>query len=278
MSQSTTRERLTRCLSSIERQDHYGAIGASRDATAPQLRVAYREAVSRLDDPQLTHTSHEDLLLLVPRIRTGLDRALSVLTNPVRRAAYDARRKPATPAEILASKQAALPSAKEIEELLTVPAATLGRRVPEVAALLHQLGCRAFAKEDYGFAERLLRRSLDLEPDNAVYALKLGWTVFKNPAREAGDRADTAKPYMDHAVAASPYDANARFMMAEYWREVGNRLQRKRELEAVLRCDPTHRRARHELERISHEEGREQSTAATSERRRMFGRWFRKNA
>lgn len=137
-----------------------------------------------------------------------------------------------------------------MEELVRLPKKRLAGQVAEAAELLHQHGALLFGQQRYDDAERFFERALQLQPDTALYALKLGWTLFKNPARPLKERLSNARPHLEMAAALDAYNADARYCMAAYWRELGREDRYRKELQAVLRCDGHHSRARRELDEL----------------------------
>src|SRR5919201_6604432 len=66
-----------------EERDFYEALGASRDASAAELRTAFREAVLR------HHPDRSPASTLATQRTAGLNRAWNELRDPVRRMHYD---------------------------------------------------------------------------------------------------------------------------------------------------------------------------------------------
>ena len=139
----------------------------------------------------------------------------------------------------------------DVDNLMHVPADRLGNLKQPVAEGLLQRASACFNRGEMTRAERYLERARELCPDEARYCLRLGWTILRNPDRDAKERVEAARPLFEHAAVLAAWDPEVRYRFAQYWREAGNRENYRSELEAALRCEgPRHVQASKELENL----------------------------
>jgi len=239
------REQIAEKAAHCERDDYYALLNLGRDTTTQDVKIAYKRLSALLAEPALSAPENADLRFMTDKIRLTLDRAFATLSDPLRRANYEHKQRRGGPH---APEPQKLPGGAEVIRLMRFTPEEKERA--DTADKFNVAGCRHFARKEYAEAETLLKRAVELVPDHPLYNLKLGWTIFNNPSRERTERLTLARKYLELAAAHAPYDPQARYCMAEYWRESGNDNQCRRELEATLRCDAKHPRASAELERL----------------------------
>src|ERR1700682_4138641 len=76
---------------------YYDLLGVPPEATAEQIRAAYRTLVQLFHPDRLAHLKPESRLFAEERLK-ALNRAYEVLGDPARRAAYDYANTPRPPA------------------------------------------------------------------------------------------------------------------------------------------------------------------------------------
>ena len=256
------REFIAEKLRHVDAWDHYALLDVARGAEDEELQKAYRRALRVLSFLRGRDGEPHELIESSRRIERALSRAYATLSNPVRRTNYDHEKRPPKPERPVteAAGITELPPGMGLDYMMSAGVAELGPRRHKVCELLFGRGIEHLQRDEYGAAETLLKRAHELEPDDASYVLKLGWTILHNPERPPVQRRAEARPYLELAVAGAPYDAPTRYAMASYWREAGKNLQWRRELEATLRCDAHHAKARRELDMLRGSESAETGT------------------
>jgi len=251
-------------LSFVEQRDFYGLLGVTKDASASDIKTAYFKLAKQLHPDVVARTGLEDMRKACERVFKTASEAFAILSHPEKRAAYE---KSLRPDGITGNWQsAAVPVSQELEELLNATTDQLGAESGEAAKILCRSGAKHHTRGEYDIAELLFRRAFELEPENAQYAQKLGWNYFKMQDMEG------ARTYLEKSVKRAPYDAEIRFRMALYWKEVGAVEQQRRELEAVLRADDRHSGAVREMARLNQEERQAREEAATHHKPALLSR------
>lgn len=201
------REYLAELLGCLAREDYYALLGVEPTASEEAIRTACHDVASLLSERSLAH-AEPGLRRGADRVKLALLRAECLLTHPDSREAYDASRR---------HKQ----------------------RRPVRAVI----GWMAAGVIEPPAQDGTARR---VEKDAAELATE-GWKLLTNPALTREERLERARTPLEQACARAPWDATARYCMAGYWRVAGSPRQYRGELEATLRCDSAHPRARHEL-------------------------------
>ncbi len=277
MSANDIRQYVAEAINYEARRDYYGLLGVSPDATADQIAAAYRALTSTLDPVRLERPEYRDLRAFALRIlRTGAE-AVGVLSDPARRSEYDQKRIIGVPEP----QHDKTPEPFSIRELLSSPVSFFGHRRKDAAERVVKLASIHYAKGEYFEAEVLYSRAHELDPENPTYEIKMGWSALKNTKRPVEERLQKARRPLERGAARAPYDAEARYAMATYWREANEPAQYRRELEATLRCDRAHEKARKELSELDAREQRQRAADAEHQKqasRFSLGSLFRRAA
>ena len=272
MTTNDIRQLVAEKIACAERGDHYALLGVDKDADTVAIADAYRVLTAALQPERINRTELADMQSLVGRVYRAMAEAYSVLADPARRAAWDESKGIGKASANGTRTQTAAPAAFRTQDLLSAPVGSFGNRRKEAAQILQLWGSKEFSKESYEEAEKLFLRALELDPANAAYHLKVGWSILKNTERPIADRLGRSRRYIEHAVALAPYDADSRYCMACYWREADSPAQYRRELEAVLRCNEKHPWAGKELRALD-----ERARAAAEQeepKKGLLGRLF----
>jgi Flp pilus assembly protein TadD len=117
----------------------------------------------------------------------------------------------------------------------------------------------AIALNNYGYllaergvrldeAERMIRKALQLKPNEPAFLDSLGWVYFQRGNYRQ------ALPYLERAAKMRPDDAEVRYHLGMvYWR-LGNRSAARKEFQTVLRLNPNFHPAREALDALQDEE------------------------
>ena len=251
-SSSDIRELVATKLGHLKRRRYYELLGVSPDATVAEIDRQRLALLRRLAVPSV---GAGELHRFVQRLRLGLDEARSVLCDPDARAAFDRSRgvRRIDAGAAVRSGAVRTTTGFDAEQALAMAAAPTPSDPEDAAALakrLHLLGAQAFARREMRVAERLFRRAVELAPGEPAYHLKLGWAILRDDTRPREARLQAARAPLEEAVVSAPYDATTRYCMASYWREAGDAAAYERELQAVLRCDDRHAKARQDLQTL----------------------------
>ncbi|MFT7625441.1 MAG: curved DNA-binding protein CbpA, partial [Myxococcota bacterium] len=255
------------------------------------IRKAYHQLVKLLHPDRLKRRDLGELERPARDVFKALTDGYQVLSNPDSRTRYDYERQ-SSPRKPKLSRpspttqppvnegEPQVPKGITEKELLEAPVERFSpAERGEIARWLLHGGASLFSKADYTGAERYFERAMALDPTRPIYALRLGWAIFRNTARPDNERAEVARPYLESAGARDAYNPEARYALAQFLKEFGSEEAYRRELEAVLRCDESHPRARRELEQLGAalqelRNRRAASSSGSSGLRNRLGRLF----
>ncbi len=266
---------VTEKLSQAKRSEYYALLGIEKDADDHTIRDAYRDLLTQLEDRALKRAECADLWLPVQRIQRELARAYSVLTDPHRRAGYDRRDGASTswPPRQQWSAAAAV-RMNGVGSTAVAHISGVRHRIEEPtgrASTLHARARTAATAQHYERAQQLLEEASVLEPENPNHMRELGWFIFLDRERLTPERMRRARDLLQDACINAPWDAVTRYRMAQFWRETGNALRYRLELQATLRCDHEHVEAAKELAAIGDLQAEEHIEDASA-----WGRFWRR--
>lgn len=263
----------------VESGNYFQLLGVPQSADQVTVTAAYRRLARSLHPDKLDRLDLGPLMHDGDLVFRAVNQAYVVLSNPDKRRAHldrlaDGSVAKGVRAAAAGPAAAGRDPALDIDAALDIEPESLNmERRKALAELLHQRGATLFGQGRFEDAERHFAKAKALAPDKPLYSLKLGWTIFKNPTRQPAERLSEARPHLEHAAARDAYNGDARYCMAAYWREVGKDDFYKRELEAVLRCQPAHRRAADELTELKKRNEASRSRGASGIRRRRSSRF-----
>ena len=247
----------------LDTGDLYGLLGVPPGTSPDGLKTAYL-ALAKLLHPDRLGKATPGLRADAERLFRGLNQAYAALSSAartstatvpgvaVRRGAPPSRSRSAgaasaSPTGMYSKKPAAESLEEELERLARIPREALGDQLEGIVQVLLQQGAVCLQRADFAGAVLCYQRALDLKPRDPLVSLRLGWAIFSDTRLPAADRLERARPHLEHAAARAPYNEDARYCFAQYWREVGDDAKCRHELEAALRCNPKHPRAAAEL-------------------------------
>lgn len=108
----------------------------------------------------------------------------------------------------------------------------------ETAQTYHQRALAALSNEDYAMGVELLRRGLELEPENAGLGYLLGSALYRN------GELDAAIAQLEHHNGLYPDHADAQYLLGMMYIERESYRDALPRLEAAVRHDPKHAGAR----------------------------------
>ncbi len=284
MTDGDLRQLIAAKLVAVERRDWYALLDVEPSAPSDEVRRAYHQLIKLLHPDRLKRRDLGELQDGSNDVFKALTDGYQVLSNVDARKRYDLEQQSAPKAKRgkgarrghVVSRpppekgEPQIPKGITEKELLNDPVERFSpTERQEIARWMLQGGANLFAKADYQGAEKYFRRAIELDATRPVYSLRLGWTIFRNPARSDEERKEAARPYLESASARDAYSAEARYALSQYLREFGTPEQYRRELTAVLRCDEAHVRAQQELVAVEAQLSELQERNVTGRMRRM---------
>ena len=224
------REQVLRLYESLPRATHYVVLGVPPDAEATTIDTAYRRAVSEQDRAWRDLMGDVQLSSVMTTLRTRRREAYQILSDPIRREAYDrALRAPVPPVvrgEVTAEGHGR--------------AVTLAR---QARTLLE--------KGDRDGAVPLLLESVDLDPHDRACRRLLALTLAGHVTLHR-----TAERHFLTALEQDPHDVELRYRLAVYYRKAGLPTRAMAQLNLVLSQNPRHEGASRDLQALESEAGR----------------------
>jgi CheY-like chemotaxis protein len=228
--------------------DHYGFLGVKRTATPEQIDAAYQDLAPRYRLRNLGSEMQGDVRRQAKELLARLVQAFDELSNPSRRAAYDA-----TLSDGLGGQRPTEPSAPRSDAADEADHWYPGQGDPDfVERVCRGLGAleaekfrraqERMGQEDYGVAYSILEELRGRYPSEGAILAALGWCRHCLAPRDPRVL-DKALEWVDLALAFQPDDpipleARARILVAAEDERADAAVRR------VLREMPTHRWAR----------------------------------
>ena len=224
------REQILRLYESLPRATHYVVLGVPPDSDAAAIDAAYRRLVAEQDRTWRDVLGDVQMSSVLSTIRLRRREAYQVLSDPLRREAYDkALRAPVPPAARSG-----------------VTAEGHGRAVQltrEARALLE--------KGDRDAAVPLLLEAVDLDPHERGARRLLALTLAGHPSLQR-----MAERHFLTALEQDPHDVELRYRLALYYRKAGLPTRAMAQLNLVLSQNPRHENAARDLQALESEAGR----------------------
>jgi curved DNA-binding protein CbpA len=202
--------------------DHYTLLGLKRDASLEAIREAYLGFASQLHKNKLPPFDDETQRQ-AQRLFSQINLAFGVLSDPLRRAAYDA-----TPAE------------KKLADGSGV------RDDSNRADQEYQRGLRALKREDLYEAVDALTAATTLAPQDVDYAAMLAWARFCASSDKEGIAVGTRK-VLERAISRSQNPLVARFYLGRIERMLGRLPQALHHFRIIVDEEPQHADAAAEI-------------------------------
>jgi len=197
---------------------HYTVLGLQPDASLDAIRSAYVAFTCQLHpdkQPELSPEEERD----ANEAFTRMTQAYAVLSDPVRRADYDAK---------LHGKGPPSPERKK------------------VATEAYERGMAALRRDDMDDAVVQLQRAVALAPGDLEYHAMLAWARFCNADSRAAVANETRRA-LERAIYRSGQPARARFHLGLVERMLGRSREALHHFREVLALDPDHAEAAAEI-------------------------------
>jgi len=217
------REHILGLYEALPRASHYEILEIAPDAAAHEVDAAYRRLTAEQDREWRDLMGDVQLSTMLSTLRLRRREAYLVLSDPNRRAAYDKR----------------LGSAAPVAE---------GSVTAERNARARVLAQQAQVLVERGEPERAiphLLEAVDLDPEERSARRLLALALANDP-----NLSRNAERHFLVALEQEPGDVDLRYRLARYYRRLGLPARALVHLRTVLRTDPDHAGAAHELATI----------------------------
>lgn len=239
-------DELQRRFAALDEDSYYEILGVPEGAESAELADAFSRLARRIHPDRLPG-SLGSLRPVATRVFARISEAHTVLTDPVRRAAYDQ--------SLAAQEPTQGQQQDEGEQVRAIMRAASEFQKAEVLV----------RKKDWAGALRLARQAALLDAEQPEYVALATWLEAKRLPPEANW--EPLIHELDAAVARSPNSARIRYFRACVLKSSGNLERAMQDFRFVLDREPHHLDAARELRLY---EMRQQRAASSG----LLGRWF----
>nr|MDQ3300482.1 J domain-containing protein [Myxococcota bacterium] len=236
-----------------ERADHYTMIGVSPGATAEVIRKAYFALARQLHPDRLAALNIADDGQHAHKVVAQLNTAFTVLSDPKRRADYDAQLDDG--------------GASAAKEEADQRAEDMAIRILQAEEIFRR-GEQALKRDDLNAAITEFKRAIDLNPDEADFHAMHAWATFC-ASSDKSSVAHQTRVALERAIERSPKAINPRFYLGRVERMLGRDQAALVHFRDVLTAKPNHYEAQSEVRVI---EARLASGGSSKPGSGLFGR------
>ncbi len=253
--QEARRREVRARAASVASEDLFAVLGVGRNATPEEVKNAFFAQAKRWH-PDRIPAALADARPLAARVFARLGEAYQTLTDPERRAAYEATLRAVGPAGAHESASRSLRAAIEFQKAEDL-----------------------LARGDFAGAERLALAAANDDGGRAEYRALGLWARAQRPGvGPEGLRAIAAE--FDELARAAPDNARALWYRARLLKRVGRFDEALADFRRVLAFDPAHAEAAREVQQIERKNTPPPRAPARAEgpapRRDLWGKWFKK--
>jgi tetratricopeptide (TPR) repeat protein len=195
-------------LEQLPNLDHYNALGLGASASPADIKRAYFRAAKKFHPDALARLGLGDLHDAAARVFGRIAEAFETLSDPNKKAAYDAGGS----------------DEPEIDTARLAQAETSFRK----GEILVRMGNFASALE-------YLEPAVELWPEEPAYQAALGWALYRQPRSDAA----RAREHLETASSQAPNDAVLLFRLGVVLRALGEAEAAKAMLERARVLDPS---------------------------------------
>ncbi len=242
---SNVREYLAEKVAMVDRQDWYRLLAIEPDADAGVVAEACVRMVRVLADDRFLRADSPELSYAAERARKGVARAQMVLQSPTYRRAYDESRRMQGRKSARGAVRIRLTG-----DLEPAKPKEVSKDVKRAVDHLHTQVREALSVDAFVVAEALLEKAIRLDSSRSATHLRLACLIIQQTDKLTDSRRQRARRHLEAACTKAPYDAQTRYCMAVFWKHAGILPRYRQELEATLRCDPSHAKALRDIEKI----------------------------
>jgi hypothetical protein len=219
------REQILRLYEALPRATHYEVLEVPPDATTQAIDAAYRRITTEQDRDWRELMGDVQLSTILGALRLRRREAYLLLSEPVRRAAYDKGLGQAAPAAV-ASRS------------ITAERHARAKQLTQESQALHKRG-------EPDKAVPLLLEAVDLDPEEQPARRLLALTLARHPTLQR-----SAERHFLVALEQDPGDVELRYRLAVYYTHLGLSARARVHLQAVLKSNPDHEGAQRDLRQL----------------------------
>ncbi|CAN5751998.1 hypothetical protein BH11MYX3_BH11MYX3_38380 [soil metagenome] len=209
--------------------DHFALLGVPFDAPIETVRTTYLNLARQLHPDKIAELDVADSSGKAQQLFTSMGIAFSVLTDPVRRAAYLSSMTAAAPM---------MPRTKTGDDAAGTPATEALRR-----------GESALRRDEPYEAVAHFQRAVELAPNDADYQAMLAWAQFCAATDKETTAVETRKT-LERTIYRSAKPVAIRLLLGRVERMLGRDREALRQFQIVLEDEPSHTEARSEIRAI----------------------------
>lgn len=271
------REDIARKLHFFQAADLYEVLGATRSATAADIKQAYYLLAKKYHPDRYRKPEYEELRGKLEALFAKITLAYETLSDNTQRALYDSKLKKPGDSQPLGTQPAtvsrpvtgslpktqplSIPPVDDIKPSgdlasrnsrqlpttpLTPPASEPLQQEPSqparTAEHYYQQGRARFERKEYHLAVHLLREAVKIDPSKPPYHFHLGLALIRNPRTRR-----EAEQHLAKSAELDPYNAQIRAKLGILYKEVGLAKKAENYFREALQLDPDNRTAQREL-------------------------------
>lgn len=187
--------------------DHYTALGVSANATPADLKRIYFKAAKKFHPDTLARLGLADIKEDAARVFARIAEAFETLSDPAKKAAYDAGGS----------------NEPDIDTARLAQAETSFRKGDVLVRMGNFQGALAY-----------LEPAVELWPDEPAYQSALGWALYKQPRTNA----ERAREHLEIAASLAPKDAVSLFRLGIVLRAIGDKAAADATIARAQNLDP----------------------------------------
>jgi len=220
------REQILRLYEALPRATHYEVLEVPPDASTQAIDAAYRRITAEQDRAWRELMGDVQLSAILSTLRRRRREAYLLLSEPVRRAAYDKGLGQAAPAT-------------DTSRTITAERHVRARQLAQEAQAMHK-------RSEPEKAVPLLLEAVELDPENRPARRLLAVTLARHPTLSR-----SAERHFLVALEQDPEDVDLRYRLAVYYTRLGLPARARVHLQAVLKSDPEHEGAQRDLGHVA---------------------------
>lgn len=201
----------------------YEVLGLQKTATVVEIRSAFLDRARRFHPDQVARSGHADLRPQAERVFARMTEAHSTLSDPQRRAQYDA--------SLSTGGQSAISQAETVLQ----------------AERDYRTGENLLGRGDVAGAEKAFESAVNAAPDEIEYRMMLTWARWLNPATRKEAMLTELVRLLERTAQERPRLARPHLLLGQLWRSRNDPARAEQAFTNVLRIEPGNLDAAREL-------------------------------